>query len=214
MPSSPSTRATSTRAALLAAAESLFLADGFDQVSVRAICAAANANPAAVHYHFGSKDRLAVELIEDRLGPLWADPLDRFDPDAFDIRARPDAREPRLDGVAELVGLVLAPFVDIQEDPVGRLHLRLLSRFVLSHPQATWTRPWFQLDRWSRVLSRLVDDLPEADARRRWGLAFQLILTQFGNEPPLSGAAVTALADFVVAGLCAPIRPAAPQENR
>ena len=38
-----------TRDALLAVAERLFLADGYDKVSVRAICAAAEANPAAVH---------------------------------------------------------------------------------------------------------------------------------------------------------------------
>ncbi|MYR07048.1 TetR family transcriptional regulator [Gordonia sp. SID5947] len=192
-----------TRTALLTAAESLFLADGYEKVSVRAICAAADANAAAVHYHFGSKDRLAVELLEDRLAPLWADPLDRFDPAISDV--------------TELVDLVLRPFVDIQDDPVGRLHLRLLARFVRSHPQAAWTRPWFQLDRWSGVLVRLVDDISDDDARRRWGLAFQLILTQFGGEQPLPPAATAALADFVVAGLSVPAHPspsaAPPQET-
>ncbi|GAA3717372.1 TetR/AcrR family transcriptional regulator [Gordonia hankookensis] len=200
-------RGEPTRTALLTAAESLFLTDGYEQVSVRAICAAADANPAAVHYHFGSKDRLAVELLEDRLAPRWADPLDRFDPATSDL--------------TELVDLILAPFVDIQDDPVGRLHLRLLARFVLTHPQATWTRPWFQLDRWSGVLVQLIDGISDDDACRRWGLAFQLVLTQFGGEQPLSPAATAALADFVVAGLAEPPRtsprtapPAAqPKEN-
>ena len=198
-PSSSPVRTGSTRSALLAAAESLFLADGFDNVSVRAICAAANANPAAVHYHFGSKDRLAVELLEDRMAPMWSDPLDRFDPDT--------------DGIAELVDVVLAPFVEIQQDPIGRLHLRLLSRFALSHPEASWTRPWFRLDQWSGVLSRLVDGLHEDDSRRRWGLAFTLILTRFAGEHPLSDAAVNALGDFVVAGLSTPARPDPPQPD-
>lgn len=195
-PPPSSTRTGSTRIALLAAAESLFLTNGFDNVSVRAICAAADANPAAVHYHFGSKDRLAVELLEDRMGPMWSDPLDRFDPSADDI--------------VRLVDVVLAPFVDIQQDPVGRLHLRLLSRFVLSHPQASWTQPWFRIDQWSRILPRLVEGLSDDDARRRWGLAFELILSRFAGDQPLSDTAVSALGDFVVAGLSAPvpIRPA------
>ncbi|ROZ89223.1 TetR/AcrR family transcriptional regulator [Gordonia sp. OPL2] len=190
VPPPSSTRSGSTRTALLTAAESLFLTDGFDNVSVRAICAAADANPAAVHYHFGSKDRLAVELLEDRMGPMWSDPLDRFDPET--------------EGIVRLVDVVLAPFVRIQQDPVGRLHLRLLSRFVLSHPQASWTQPWFRIDQWARILSRLVDGLSDDDARRRWGLAFELILSRFAGDQPLSDAAVAALGDFVVAGLSGP----------
>ncbi len=48
-----------TRERLLTVAERLLLESGYDSVSVRAINAAAGANPAAVHYHFGSKRVLA-----------------------------------------------------------------------------------------------------------------------------------------------------------
>ncbi|WP_040530185.1 TetR/AcrR family transcriptional regulator [Gordonia rhizosphera] len=192
MSASTSTTTTSTRTALLAAAESLFLADGYDQVSVRAICAAAQANPAAVHYHFGSKDQLTVALLEERLAPLWADPLDRFDPACH--------------RVADLVNTVVAPFVTIQGDPRGRLHLQLLSRFALSHPRAGWTQPWFRLERWSTLLVELVPGLSTEDARRRWSLAFALILAGFGGEHPLSAPSVDALSQFVVAGLGTPAR--------
>ncbi|MFD6215422.1 TetR/AcrR family transcriptional regulator, partial [Nocardia salmonicida] len=64
---------TGTRQRLLIAAETLLLTEPYDEVSVRGICVAAGANAAAVHYHFGSKEALVGALIEDRLGPLWAD---------------------------------------------------------------------------------------------------------------------------------------------
>ncbi|MEE4022063.1 TetR/AcrR family transcriptional regulator [Gordonia sp. PKS22-38] len=196
-----STRSTTTRTALLTAAESLLLTEGYEQVSVRAICAAAGANPAAVHYHFGSKDALVVALLEDRMGPHWADLLDSFDP----TYAR----------VADLIDLILEPFATIQSEPVGHLHLRLLARFVSTHPDAAWTRPWFRLDRWAQMLAQIVDDLDADDARRRWGLAFGLILDQFGGEHPVSPASVSALRGFVTAGLSAsPAPPARTEESR
>ncbi|MDY6807771.1 MAG: TetR/AcrR family transcriptional regulator [Actinomycetota bacterium] len=194
------TRSSRTRTALLTAAESLLLTDGYEQVSVRAICAAAGANPASVHYHFGSKDALVVALLEDRLGPRWTDLLDRFDPASAQV--------------VDLVDLILDPFATIGSEPVGQLHLRLLARFVAAHPDAEWTRPWFRLDRWSQVLARIVDGIDPDDARRRWGLAFGLILQQFAGERPQSPAATGVLRDFVVAGLSAPARPNVAEENR
>nr|WP_197505538.1 TetR/AcrR family transcriptional regulator [Gordonia sp. LAM0048] len=178
-----------TRDALLAVAERLFLADGYDKVSVRAICAAADANPAAVHYHFGTKDDLTIALLESRLGPLWADPLGSLDPSA---------------PVGEIVDIVVSPFVDLQRDPTGHLHLRLLSRFVFAHPTAGWTSRWFDLDPFADMLTDAVPGLTAGQARRRWALAFQLILLRFGGTETLSTAAVTALTGFVTAGLTAP----------
>ncbi|MCX2963285.1 TetR/AcrR family transcriptional regulator [Gordonia aquimaris] len=195
-----STRSATTRTALLTAAESLLLTDGYEQVSVRAICAAAGANPAAVHYHFGSKDALVVALLEDRMAPRWAELLDRFDPASAQVD--------------DLVDLILEPFTTIGSEPVGHLHLRLLARFVAAHPDAEWTRPWFRLDRWSQVLAQIVDGVDVGDARRRWGLAFGLILEQFAGDAPLSSAATAALRDFVVAGLSTPARTSpAPEES-
>lgn len=58
-----------TRERLLTVAERLLLESGYDEVSVRAVCTAANVNPAAVHYHFGSKVGLVSALLQARLGP-------------------------------------------------------------------------------------------------------------------------------------------------
>lgn len=55
-----------TERRLLLAAERLFAERGIDAVSLRAIMAAAGANVASVHYHFGSKPALVEALIKDR----------------------------------------------------------------------------------------------------------------------------------------------------
>lgn len=69
----PSSRPRRTRAAgrdhdtrrrLLDRASELFAERGFDAVTVREICRAANANIAAVNYHFGDKLGLYGEVVE------------------------------------------------------------------------------------------------------------------------------------------------------
>jgi len=56
----------STRTAILNAAERLYAARGFGDVTLRDIVAAAGVNLAAVNYHFGSKDELIAELFVSR----------------------------------------------------------------------------------------------------------------------------------------------------
>jgi AcrR family transcriptional regulator len=55
-----------TRTAILSAAERLYAARGFADVTMRDIVAAAGVNLAAVNYHFGSKDELIAELFVSR----------------------------------------------------------------------------------------------------------------------------------------------------
>jgi len=106
--------------------------------------------------------------------------------------------------VAAVVDAVLAPFLDLAEDPVGRLHLRLLAQFVLARPPTTWRRHWFRMESWIGLLPHL----SAAESRRRWMLAFDLIIMRFGgagtDDRHLSEHAVATLRDFVVAGLTAP----------
>jgi AcrR family transcriptional regulator len=49
---------------LLEAAEQVFAEKGFKAASVRDICKLANANIAAVNYHFGDKERLYIEAVK------------------------------------------------------------------------------------------------------------------------------------------------------
>jgi TetR/AcrR family transcriptional regulator, regulator of cefoperazone and chloramphenicol sensitivity len=56
-----------TRARLLIAAAALFAADGFSKVTVRDICSQAQANVAAVNYHFGGKTGLYDEVLRSAI---------------------------------------------------------------------------------------------------------------------------------------------------
>lgn len=185
-----------TRVRLLIAAERLLLASGYEQVSVRAICTEAGANPAAVHYHFGSKDALVTALLEDRLGPTWAQPLAELSNNAASVSSYVDA--------------IIAPFADLAADPIGRLHLHLLARLVLGRHDLDWNSRWFRMDSWVQVLRGEHPGLTEKEAIRRWTLAFELILHQFGDplvgDRTLSAGSIAALRSFVQAGLNAPVQ--------
>ncbi|NKB90516.1 MAG: TetR family transcriptional regulator [Acidobacteria bacterium] len=61
---------TNTATALLDAAEVEFAKRGIPDASLRSIMRAADANPAAVHYHYGSREALAREVLERVLRPL------------------------------------------------------------------------------------------------------------------------------------------------
>lgn len=52
-----------TRGRLLEAAGEIFAQKGFQAATVREICSRAGANPAAVNYHFGDKQRLYAEVV-------------------------------------------------------------------------------------------------------------------------------------------------------
>ncbi|WP_371792221.1 TetR/AcrR family transcriptional regulator [Streptomyces sp. NBC_01471] len=115
-----------TRARLLDEAERLFLERGYELVSVRAVNAAAGMNPAAVHYHFGSKEDLVVALLQSRLGPLWADRL------ATLTRRRAAGWTP---GAGELVDVVVRPLAELAARPAGRmLALQLTAGSSLLNP--------------------------------------------------------------------------------
>lgn len=181
---------TGPRERLLGAAEQLLLTSEYDQVSVRAICAEAGANPAAVHYHFGTKTALVTALLEDRLAPIWASTLDHL--------AEAEST------VASYLDAILEPFADLAAEPSGRLYLRLLSRVVLGRLRVQWSSRWFRLDSWADVLREECPGLTEQEAQRRWALAFELVLQQFGDptaDRAPTPAAVRTLRAFVLAGL-------------
>ena len=68
-----------TKTRILDAAERLFAKDGIDATSLRAITEAANANLAAVNYHFGSKESLVHAVFGRRLRPLNERRLEMLD---------------------------------------------------------------------------------------------------------------------------------------
>ncbi|HZQ62518.1 MAG TPA: TetR family transcriptional regulator [Casimicrobiaceae bacterium] len=76
-------RATKER--ILDAAETLFMEQGFDGTSLRALTGKAEVNLAAVHYHFGSKEELFESVLTRRLDPMNSERLEllgRFEREA------------------------------------------------------------------------------------------------------------------------------------
>lgn len=204
----PNGATAATRARLLAEAERLFLAQGFEKVSVRAVNAAAGMNPAAVHYHFGSKEALVVAVLQQRLGPLWADRLDA-------LTARRAAGW--VPEVAELADIIVRPFDRLSRTPDGPMLLHLLARVVLANDQLPWNEPWFGHRPWRELLHAIRPDLTAEAVRDRWRLAFALLLQTYG-EPLVSADRLGAVpppdarqvAAFVAAGLDAPAPAPAP----
>ena len=84
---------TASALRLVVAAERLFALHGIEGISLRQIAAeAGSGNNSAVHYHFGSKDRLIEAIFGHRLGQLTRERqllFTRCHPD--DIRARFEA---------------------------------------------------------------------------------------------------------------------------
>ncbi|MEM9907550.1 MAG: TetR/AcrR family transcriptional regulator [Cyanobacteria bacterium P01_D01_bin.44] len=59
-----------TQTQILDAAERLFAEQGFSATSLRSIIRAAGVNLAAIHYHFGSKEKLVVATIQRMAKPI------------------------------------------------------------------------------------------------------------------------------------------------
>lgn len=79
----PSDFPSETRTAILDAAEQLFAERGVEGTSVRDITRLANVNLGAINYHFGTKDRLAIEVFIRAVEPVtqrrlaWLDRLEK-----------------------------------------------------------------------------------------------------------------------------------------
>ncbi|MGY0489309.1 TetR/AcrR family transcriptional regulator [Streptomyces sp. WG-D5] len=194
-----------TRAALLDAAEHLFLTRGYEQVSVRAVNAAAGMNPAAVHYHFGTKEDLVAALLQSRLGPLWAAPLAEVE------RRAAEGSAPR---VEEFVAVLVRPLDELTGTPHGRLLLHLLARVVLRRRELPFDERWFAYHSWRELLRAARPDLTGAEAAYRLRMTFDLLLQLYG-EPQSATAElggtprppVDTVIAFVAAGLNAPAAP-------
>ena len=112
-----------TRTRILDAAEELFMQHGFESTSMRLLTAKAEANLAAVNYHFGSKDALIEAVFRRRLDPMNTGriaELDRLEKDAGGRALAPEAI------IRAFVGASLRMIEDSKNG--GRNFIRLLGR--------------------------------------------------------------------------------------
>lgn len=113
-----------TKQRILDTAERLFADKGFVETSMRALTQAAQVNLAAVHYHFGSKERLFAEILGRIVAPVNAERMRRFD------QLQSQGGELQLEAVIEAF---LAPAIEFTSDDSERArHLRqLISRMQM-----------------------------------------------------------------------------------
>ncbi len=190
----------STRDKLLDCAEALFGDHGLEGVSLRTINTRAGLSPAALHYHFGSKDALLEALLERRMPALME--RRRRLLDELSAATKP----PTTRGV--LAALVL-PLVELvaegRED--GLRYLRLIHRLQADRN----LDPQFVIERWPGGVGRLVPLLRKANPSMplsviefRLSLVIELMLQSLAHGAPPTGADfdahVSALLDFLNGG--------------
>mgnify|MGYP001195783806 FL=1 len=202
---------TDTQQRLLDAAEALFAEQGFADTSLRAITARAQANLAAINYHFGSKDALVRAVFSRRLRPLSEERLSRLA--ALNAGGQPVAVEAVLDAFIE-------PSLRLRrEGPHGERFTRLLGRAQIEGSELLreFLRDCYApvLEQFQQTLERILPRLRPEELR--WRLHFTLGVLSFtyaGARLPQVPFAVRVAGDeewllrqliqFLAAGLRAP----------
>jgi len=194
-------------------AERLFATYGIDAVSLRQITVAAgHRNPAAVQYHFGSKQGLLEAIIEYRLPPLNQRRLELLD----GLRSAP-----RTERIRIIVDAMIRPLVEIA--PLGGHYIQFLAELT-AHP-GQMTRAFAALPDEIGLSGQLADralrdalgDLPGPIRRTRATVVVDLFITALatrqrsladGVAPVVSDAEfINDLINGTVGYLTAPYRP-------
>lgn len=118
-----------TKDRILDAAEILFASDGYHCTSLRTLTTEAEANLAAVNYHFGSKEALVEALLERRLQPLNQQRLEHLESALEAARRkqqRPDA--------AEILRAFIEPTLNFVESGKGPRHFVAFIGRILMEP--------------------------------------------------------------------------------
>lgn len=170
---------------ILEAAASLFAERGIDGVTMRALAERANANLAAVSYHFGGKENLAVEVFRRVARESAAYRISALD--AITVRAAKNRRTPT---IAEIVAVFVDAYLGMDKPRDGIL----LSHFVLKHRAApsAWTDAVVreELDVMAQRFIRLLQDaaprLSANDVHWRYHMMVGSIVLTLSDRGPSS----------------------------
>ena len=121
-----------TKERILDAAEMLFARDGFHFASLRAITTEADANLAAVNYHFGSKEALLEEVFKRRLIPLNA-----IRKEQLELVRDQAASEGRMPEAEDVLKAFIVPTVKFCCQDPGAEHFSTLVGRAIAEPDDT-----------------------------------------------------------------------------
>ena len=198
-----------TRRKLIDTAERLIGERGLQAVSVREITGAAEANSAAIHYHFQSKEGLVLAVLADRAEALNERRRAHLDQLGEDFSVR------------ELADAMVRPTMELTapDAPAGAATYVGFLAALLDEPGMIDTIEQLfgdQYDRYVTALLAACPDLPEDVARNRVAFATHLVLNAASPRPrgirlwatahhPSSEAALADdLIDFLAGALEAP----------
>ncbi len=151
-----------TQIKLIEAAELEFAENGFHGASVRDITSRAEANIAAVNYHFGSKETLFIEMIRYRLEPINALRLEM-------LEAAVAKAGKRTLKIRRIIDIMVRPLVESFLGPTSsecnRAFLRAMGRGMSE--ESKFMKEIHQdifaelVERFKREMKRSLPDLPE-----------------------------------------------------
>ena len=206
----------SSRELILDTAERLFAEQGLDAVSLRAINAEAGLSPAALHYHFRTREGLVQAILERRMRP-WSETEQLFF--ELEAQAQPSVRD------------VIACFIDspakviLEHGEGGRRYMQLVAHiYLVQHPiieQLLIDRFQLTARRIFCLICKALPDHPVELLKMRHAVVVQSGLQALANmeqlsqpyqlkspPPPLKPEQfIEQLIDFLAAGVAAPFAP-------
>ncbi len=175
----------SARERIMDCAEELFAEHGIEAVSLRAINAEAGLSPAALHYHFRTREKLVEALLDRRMRPLMKRRRELFE------RLRSASEAP---SVRDVLEILLRPLVEFMADDVegGRRYVRFLCRletdgainrdFALKRHKKTVVHV-------DPLLRAALPDLSKEERRIRFELAMDFMLRGLSDWAKVAGSA-------------------------
>ena len=145
------TALNSTRDRLIEVSGELFAERGFDSVSLRMITESANANLAAVNYHFGSKEELILAVVEDIVGPVNEKRLEQLG--GIDSNSS--------NSLKAIIHAFIDPVFDVTSADAGadNKYYKLISRCIASRDERVSS---IIIRQFPEVLARFVSSLTRA----------------------------------------------------
>jgi AcrR family transcriptional regulator len=157
-----------TKTRILDAAERLFAEGGFEGTSLRQITAAAQANLAAVNYHFRSKDALIEALVARRIEKINQIRIERL----TELERRPEPPT-----VEELIDAAIRPMVEgFRESGKPHAFGQIFGRMYIESGDRMKRTLWPMLAgvmaKFKAALSRVLPGYTEEDLH--WALHFAM----------------------------------------
>jgi len=174
-----------TKIRILNAAEELFALQGYNGTSMRAITQKAQVSLALANYHFGSKRRLFIAVIERRTEPINEERMALLDALEEEI---PDGPLP-IDRVLEAY---LRPFLGSKEADrdKARYFIKLISNPSSEGDgisEELWKDSFRNLvDRYMAAFARALPGLPERELHWRFFFMASLMITVFSQPDRLT----------------------------